>query len=37
VIVEWPDGLIERFSPVPPDALITLNRGAGQALPRSGR
>ena len=37
VIVEWPDGLVERFSPVPPDALITLNRGAGHAVPPPGR
>ena len=37
VIVEWPDGLVERFSPVPPDALITLNRGTGNALPPPGR
>ena len=29
--------LIERFSPVAPDALITLDRGAGHALPRSDR
>jgi enediyne biosynthesis protein E4 len=36
VIVEWPDGLVERFSPVPPDALITLNRGAGHTLAPPG-
>ena len=35
VVVEWPDGLVERFSPVAPDGLITLDRGAGHALTRS--
>jgi hypothetical protein len=37
VIVEWPGGLVERFAPVPPDALITLKRGAGQPRPPPGR
>jgi hypothetical protein len=37
VIVEWPDGLVERFSPVAADELITLHRGAGHALTRSDR
>ena len=30
VVVEWPDGAIESFTGVPPDRIVTLNRGEGR-------
>jgi hypothetical protein len=31
VVVQWPDGLQERFDAVPADTITTLRRGTGRA------
>jgi hypothetical protein len=35
VVVQWPDGLRERWTDVRADRLVTIRRGTGQADPRS--
>ena len=37
VVIEWPDGTSERFSPIQPDAPVTLRRGSGRPVARSER
>jgi enediyne biosynthesis protein E4 len=37
VLVEWPDGLTERFSPLLADTFVTLSRGTGRPLAGSDR